>query len=67
MFSKDQRVNHTAIVENKRLGHTLALVKAQQDLRLTTRIMGRLPEAATPDLPTTDGYRGSDGKCQLHK
>ncbi len=25
VFSKDQRVNHTAIVENKRLGHALAL------------------------------------------
>ena len=39
VFSKDQRVNHTAIVENKRLGHALALVKAQQDLKLTTRVM----------------------------
>jgi hypothetical protein len=37
VFSKDQRVSHTAIVENKRLGHALALVKAQQDLRHTTR------------------------------
>jgi hypothetical protein len=25
VFSKDQRVSHTAIVENKRLGHTLAI------------------------------------------
>jgi len=39
VFSKDQRVSHTAIVENKRLGHALALVKAQQDLRHTTRVM----------------------------
>jgi hypothetical protein len=39
IFSKDQRVSHTAIVENKRLGHALALVKAQQDLRHTTRVM----------------------------
>jgi hypothetical protein len=39
VFSKDQRVSHTAIVENKRLGHALALVKAQQDLRYTTRVM----------------------------
>jgi hypothetical protein len=29
VFSKDQRVSHTAIVEDKRLGHALALVKAQ--------------------------------------
>jgi hypothetical protein len=33
VFSKDQRVSHTAIVENKRLGHALAVIKAQQDLR----------------------------------
>src|SRR5260370_42703219 len=37
VFSKDQRVSHTAIVENKRLGHALAVGKAQQDLRYTTR------------------------------
>jgi hypothetical protein len=39
VFSKDQRVNHTAIVENKRLGHALALVKAQQDLRHAPTVM----------------------------
>jgi hypothetical protein len=39
VFSKDQRVSHTAIVENKRLGHALALVKAQQDLKQTTKVM----------------------------
>ena len=39
MFSTDQRVSHTAIVENKRLGHALAIVKAQQDLRLATKVM----------------------------
>jgi transposase len=39
VFSEDQRVSHTAIVENKRLGHALALVKSQQDLRHTTRVM----------------------------
>jgi hypothetical protein len=36
---QDQRVSHTAIVENKRLGHALALVKAQQDLRHATKVM----------------------------
>ncbi len=36
VFSKDQRVSHTAIVENKRLGHALAIVKAQQDLKHAT-------------------------------
>jgi hypothetical protein len=39
VFNKDQRVSHTAIVENKRLGHALAIVKAQQDLRLATKVM----------------------------
>jgi len=39
VFSKDQRVSHTAIVENKRLGHALALVKAQQDLKYTPKVM----------------------------
>jgi hypothetical protein len=38
VFSKDQRVSHTAIIENKRLGHTLALVKAQQDAKHETKI-----------------------------
>jgi hypothetical protein len=33
VFSKDQRVSHTAVVENKRLGHALALVKAHQDVK----------------------------------
>lgn len=32
VFAKDQRVSHTAIVENKRLGHVLRIVKAQQDI-----------------------------------
>jgi hypothetical protein len=39
VFSKDQRVNHTAIVENKRLGRALALVKAAQDLRNAPKLM----------------------------
>jgi hypothetical protein len=38
IFDKDQRVNHTAIVENKRLGHTLALIKAQQDLKYVPKV-----------------------------
>ena len=33
VFDKDQRVTHTAIVENKRLGEVLAFIKSQQDLR----------------------------------
>jgi transposase len=39
VFSKDQRVSHAAVVENKRLGHALAIVKAQQDRKLATKVM----------------------------
>ena len=39
VFSKDQRVSHTAIVENKRLRHALATVKAQQDTQALPKIM----------------------------
>jgi len=38
VFSKDQRVSHTAIVENKRLGHALALVKALQDVKYQPKV-----------------------------
>ena len=38
IFSKDQRVSHTAIVENKRLRHALTTVKAQQDLKHEPKI-----------------------------
>ena len=38
IFSKDQRVSHAAIVENKRLGHTLALIKAQQDSHFEVKV-----------------------------
>jgi hypothetical protein len=37
-FHKDQRVNAAAIVENKRLGHALSLIKAQQDRRLAPKV-----------------------------
>lgn len=33
IFSKDQRVSHTAVVENKRLGHALSLIKAAQQVK----------------------------------
>ncbi len=39
VFSKDQRVSHAAIIENKRLGHALSIVKTQQDLKLATKVM----------------------------
>jgi transposase len=33
LFSKDQRVSHTAVVENKRLSHALKIIKAQQEVK----------------------------------
>src|ERR1700733_5366087 len=63
VFSKDQRVSHTAIVENKRLSHALATVKAQQDIK-------RLPEIMTNSAK--GGYKkrprqvyGPDYKTEL--
>ena len=38
VFDKDQRVSHTAIVENKRLGHALAVIKAQQDAKYVPKV-----------------------------
>jgi hypothetical protein len=38
VFEKDRRVSHTAIVENKRLGHALAFIKAQQDLKHVPKV-----------------------------
>jgi hypothetical protein len=38
VFSKDQRVSHTAIVENKRLSHALTIVKAQQDVKREPKV-----------------------------
>ena len=38
VFEKDRRVSHAAVVENKRLGQALALVKLQQELRHKTKI-----------------------------
>jgi hypothetical protein len=38
VFSKDQRVSHTAVVENKRLGHALSLIKAAQEVKRDLRV-----------------------------
>ena len=39
VFHKDRRVNPAAIVENKRLGHALSIIKNKQDERLAVRVM----------------------------
>jgi hypothetical protein len=46
IFSKDQRVSHTAIVENKRLGHALALIKAQQDNHFEAKVKNNSEKGA---------------------
>jgi hypothetical protein len=46
IFSKDQRVSHTAIVENKRLGHSLALIKAQQDNHFEAKVKNNSEKGA---------------------
>ncbi len=38
VFDKDQRVSPAAVVENKRLGHALSRIKAQQDTRLAPAV-----------------------------
>ena len=38
VFDKDQRVNPAAVVENKRLGHALSLIKAKQDTRPVPKV-----------------------------
>ncbi len=57
VFRKDQRVTHAAVVENKRLGHALAIVKAQQDLKLRSQgadqqRKDRLQEASAQSVRT---------------
>ena len=37
-FSKDQRVSHTAVVENKRLSHALTIIKAQQQVKREPKV-----------------------------
>lgn len=54
MFDKEQRVSHTAIVENKRLGAALAFIKAQQD--------AGLPKPRIKTNSEVMGYRRRDGK-----
>ena len=38
VFDKDQRVSPAAVIENKRLGHALSQIKAQQDTRLAPAV-----------------------------
>lgn len=38
VFDKDQRVGQGEVVENKRLGAALALVRAQQEIRRPPRL-----------------------------
>jgi transposase len=51
VFSKDQRVSHTAIVENKRLRHALATVKVQQDTKHLPQILTNSAKAGYKKHP----------------
>ncbi len=62
IFSKDQRVSHTAVVENKRLGHALAIVKAQQDLKPVTKVMNNSEKPGTRFARSL--YRGERSRRQ---
>jgi hypothetical protein len=53
VFSKDQRVSHTAIVENKRLGHALSIIKAQQDLRYAPKVRTNSEKISYKKRPRT--------------
>ena len=62
VFSKDQRVSHTAIIENKRLSHALATVKAQQDIRHEPKIQTNSEKGGYKKRPRT-AY-GADYKTE---
>ena len=51
VFNKDQTVRPAAIVENKRLRHALAVVKAKQEHRLDVKIMTNSEKVAYKKRP----------------
>ena len=65
VFSKDQRVTHTAIVENKRLGHVLAFVKAQQDRKHETKVMTNSEKSGYKKTPRRVYGPGFEPKTRL--
>ena len=65
VFSKDQRVTHTAIVENKRLGHALAFVKAQQDRKHETKVMTNSEKSGYKKTPRRVYGPGFEPKTRL--
>ena len=65
VFNKDQRVSHTAIVENKRLGHILAIVKAQQDRKHETKVMTNSEKLGYKKTPRRVYGPGFEPKTRL--
>jgi hypothetical protein len=58
IFRKGKRVSHTAVGENKRLGHALAMIKMQQEIKhapklKTNKREDRLSQERTKDLRPT--------------
>ena len=52
VFNKDQRVNPAAVIENKRLGHALSLIKAQQDRRPVPKVQTNSEKNGYTKRPT---------------
>ena len=63
VFSKDQRVSHTAVVENKRLSHALTIIKAQQDLRNEPKVKTNSEKAGYKKNPRQ--LYGPDYKAKI--
>lgn len=64
VFAKGQRVSQTALVENKRLGHALSLVKAQQDRKREVKVLNKSEEDGYKKRPRhIEGTRYIEARC----
>jgi hypothetical protein len=64
VFNKDQTVRPAAIVENKRLRHALAVVKAKQEHRLDVKVMTNSEKVAYKKRPRP--IYGPDFEVTIH-
>ena len=67
VFEKDRRVSHAAVVENKRLGHALALVKLQQELRHETKVQTNSEKTATKSVRPVRSTGQTSSKTRLRQ
>jgi len=63
VFSKGQRVSHTAVVENKRLGHALTVVKSQQQAKRMPAVLTNSAKGGYKKRPRQ--LYGPDYKAEL--